>query len=746
MMRWSIVRTIWFREVRDQLRDRRTILMLLVVPLILYPGIGVTMGYLLTLFAEQPITIGVAGAELLQEHSPATADRYRLKALPPLLEGDHFAENLSSKPEASKPLRVVRGSETELEARLKRGEIQAYLVFSPEFVEDLRRGQKAPLQVKLRGEEPPDDAPPSTPDKPRTLVTTNDRSQLAFDRLRPVLLAWRQEIVKSRMRLLQAPNEQYSDPFQLPRLSLKAERAASRIFPFLIVMMSLTGALYPAIDVCAGEKERGTMETLLISPASRAEIVTGKFLTVWLFSTVSALLNLASLGFTAWQFSSSGAAYTGGELALPLPGPTALAWGFVLLLPLAAFFSAVCVALAVYARSTKEGQYYLMPLTIVTLLLTFASLMPGTELTAFYSLIPITGASLLLQELMNARSADQVPWLYLGPVLLPLAVYCYLALQWAVHQFNREDVLFREAERLDLGLWVRRLLREKEPLPTPGEAMVCFVLILLLRWFISINTPPERLLQGSAVLQIAGIAMPALLMAILLTSRPLLTLRLLWPRLPLVKGPGAGVRLVALLGWTALAIVLALAAHGPLLAILKAVAERFPQLLEHFEELGKRLIGDLPLWQLLLLFALLPAVCEELAFRGFILNGLATRLGGGSAILVSSLLFAFAHGDAFRVLPTFPLGVILALLATRSGSLYPGMLFHAIHNGLALSVGWWSKQVEEGRVEPSWLLSDQGIYDLRAVIGSAALLLVLICLLLCWPPVRPQSVADNSET
>ena len=76
-----------------------------------------------------------------------------------------------------------------------------------------------------------------------------------------------------------------------------------RIFPFLLVIMALTGAFYPAVDLCAGEKERGTMETLLISPASRPEIVLGKFFTVMLASMSTALLNLVSMGLTGLQIA-----------------------------------------------------------------------------------------------------------------------------------------------------------------------------------------------------------------------------------------------------------------------------------------------------------------------------------------------------------------------------------------------------------------------------------------------------------
>src|SRR5207247_1885269 len=148
----------------------------------------------------------------------------------------------------------------------------------------------------------------------------------------------------------------------------------ARVVPVLLVLWSLTGALYPAVDLCAGEKERGTMETLLISPAGRAEIVYGKFLAIWVFSTATALLNLVSMGVTVWRFSS--------VLPSDLFRPVSLFWCLLLLLPLSAFFSALCLAIGAYARSSKEGQYYLMPLFLVTLPLVFLSF--TVSLDAFY--------------------------------------------------------------------------------------------------------------------------------------------------------------------------------------------------------------------------------------------------------------------------------------------------------------------------------------------------------------------------
>src|SRR5262249_17398204 len=154
--------------------------------------------------------------------------------------------------------------------------------------------------------------------------------------IRLVLEPWREALKEARFRRAGLPPH-FDEPFRiaLPGLEVKPAMQQifdllTRIFPFILVLWSLAGALYPAVDLCAGEKERGTMETLLISPAQREEIVWGKFLTIWVFSAVTALLNLVSMALTSWAFSSK---LVGGTLHV-----AALAWSLVLLLPLSAFF------------------------------------------------------------------------------------------------------------------------------------------------------------------------------------------------------------------------------------------------------------------------------------------------------------------------------------------------------------------------------------------------------------------------
>ena len=141
--------------------------------------------------------------------------------------------------------------------------------------------------------------------------SVDEPSQITYYRVREVLDRWKRGIVDARTKKDKLP-QGYAQPIQVTGMDLATRQEVggsvwSKIFPFLLVIMSLTGAFYPAVDLCAGEKERGTMETLLISPATRGEIVMGKFLTVMLASVTTAVLNLVSMGLTGIVMAGQGA-------------------------------------------------------------------------------------------------------------------------------------------------------------------------------------------------------------------------------------------------------------------------------------------------------------------------------------------------------------------------------------------------------------------------------------------------------
>ncbi|MCY2967762.1 MAG: CPBP family intramembrane metalloprotease, partial [Planctomycetota bacterium] len=413
-----------------------------------------------------------------------------------------------------------------------------------------------------------------------------------------------------------------------------------------------------------------------------------KFVTVMLFSMTTAMLNLVSTGFTGKQLLAMAPAQGAGG-SFDLPPVTTLVWLGVLLVPLSALFSALALALATFAKSSKEGQYYLTPLLMVTMGLTVFCLTPGTELTPQLCLLPVVGPALLLKGLLLSPAQAGSVGVYILPVLVSSCVYSGLALWWAVELFHREEVLFREGERFELVPWLKDLWRTRGELPTFAQAATCFSLIMLLQFFASgwFPKPPtdatsvERgtmMLQQVIMQQCLVIAGPACLMAVALTRNPQRTLRL--------RG--------ASLGWIAGGAALALCLHPPTVELQERMKWFFgelpPAAKGMFESLGD---PEIPIGLLFVAIAVAPAICEELAFRGFILSGFGSRGRFVLAILFSSLMFGAVHMIPQQVLNAGLLGTLLGWMAVRSGSLLPGFAFHLVNNALGL----W-----HGRVGTPW--------------------------------------------
>ncbi|HWL11105.1 MAG TPA: ABC transporter permease subunit/CPBP intramembrane protease [Planctomicrobium sp.] len=745
------VNLIFQREVRDQLRDRRTLFMVAILPLLLYPALGIGMVQMTVTFSEQLRRVVIVGADQLPEPSllaegkldptylefPEQADN--LRAITDLPNGLDQETDSSVKEELKTFLdqvevrrdRILSLAEVQakidrlpsgsplvepliVEERTLRQEVEQWFSAAPAqvlivFPRDFRSQYDAAteaLRERIASGEAENDDRFSLP-RPIVLHNSADeKSEVAYQRVRRALRGWETSLLESRLKMANLPA---SLPHPVPLITVDlaepdkiAANVWSKIFPALLVIMAVTGAFYPAIDLGAGEKERGTMETLLISPATRTEIVYGKFLTVMLFSFSTALLNLCSMGFTGkHMLSSIGAARATPLGDLSFPPLSSLMWVVLLAIPLAALFSALSLSLAMFARSSKEGQYYLTPLLLVTMGLTMFCLNPSVELTPYYSVLPVTGPALLLKALLLGSNSETLLF-YAVPVLFSSCIYSGMALWWAVEQFQREDILFREAERFSPGLWLRHLLREKEPTPSFAEAAVCFVLIVMLQFLFltSMQGSPElldssfKMVTVQMIYLIATVGAPPIFMAILLTSRPLKTLKIAWPRPSMLV----------------VGIILAFSLQPLALELMSWLDPYFPPLPPGAKQLMEAMASNaVPLWLSLAAFALAPAVCEELAFRGFILSGLQHSGRRWLPILLSAVLFGVIHMIPKQQFNAALLGIVIGLLAARSGSLLPGVIFHAIFNGcqvLAMRVqaeeinnGVWKWFVQIGEVD-----------------------------------------------
>jgi sodium transport system permease protein len=686
-MNWSNVKLIFLREFRDQLRDRRTLFMIAVLPLLLYPLMGMSFFQITQFMREQAIRVLVIGA-------PESSE------LPPLIEKNRFAANLFTGPKNADLLQLtVRPPEAEgkqdsvEQARLDMlsGNYEVVVYFPPNFAQQFARFRQSLIQTPGGQPQPGGKAPDVTISSVEVYPNlAKDASKAAYRRVSDVLDRWREAIGRQNLADSHVPASA-AKPFEIDTLDVAEEgqhKAAlwSKVLPFVLLIWALTGAFYPAIDLCAGEKERGTLETLLSSPAERIEIVWGKLLTIMLFSMATAILNLASMAITGSFVLSQ----------LPNLGPPpglAIVWLLVALVPVSALFSALCLALAAFARSTKEGQYYLMPLMLITMPLTMLPMAPGVELNLGNSLIPITGVVLLLRSMLEGNYVAALP--YIPLVVAVTLCCCWLAIRWATNQFNTESVLFRESERWGVGLWVKHLLRDREATPNFSEAMFCGLLILMIKFFLGFAVrAPEGVhdfIVLASVTQLVVVLTPALFMTIMLTRSPAQTLLL---RRPPWFAPIA-------------AVLLAVALH-PTVNLLQSVIMRVYPLNEQLAEALHRMESGFSdnLWPMLLVVGVLPAICEELAFRGFILSGFR-RLGHKwTAIVLSSIFFGATHAIFQQSLVALLVGVVIGFMAIQSGSLLPGVLFHIVHNSMALIVQQVAPALTEDQHWLHWLMRD----------------------------------------
>jgi len=701
-MNWQNVKLIFLREVRDQLRDRRTLFMIFVLPLLMYPLLGMSILQVSQFLREQP-------TKILMVNLPQLAD------LPPLLIDDHFNPQWLSDPtqqhlfdllltnENDTPATIPDQAATEEKIRraIQNDEYQAAVVFPADFAQQLQRFR---IQLRQRSGSAAQtrEAEPAVPNPFIYCNTANEKSHLAYTRLSNLLRAWADAVAKQNLKDSQLP-ELAARPFEFQRqdVSEPQQRTAamwSKILPFVLLLWALTGAFYPAVDLCAGEKERGTLETLLCSPAQRSEIVTGKLFTVMLFSMMTSILNLLSMGLTgALVIAHLPAADEAARLGVP--PLVSQVWLVLALVPVSALFGALCIALAAFARSTREGQYYLMPLVLVTLPLVILPMGPGMELNLGNSLIPLTGLVLLLRSLLEGSYLAALPYI---PIVVGVTLLCCLmAVRWAIEQFNKESVLFRESERLDVSLWLRHLVRDRSDTPTAAEALACGILILMISFFMgfAISAPANfgDYFKIIVVTQLVVVLTPAALMTVMFTRSPKQTLLLRWP-----------------VWWTLSAAVLLAVAFEPIILVLRVAVEQLYPLSPAavaVQESMQKALGEAPnLGWVILLLGLVPAICEELAFRGFILSGFRHLGHKWRAIVLSSLFFAITHWMFQQSVIACLLGAVIAFIAVQTGSIVPGMLFHFTHNSLLLISAEFSEQPRFQKFF-IWLSEKQYIYS-----------------------------------
>jgi len=391
---------IYRKELTDTLRDRRTILSTIVLPILMFPVL--TLGF------------GFVAAKSMQ--------KVQREGSTIMLLGETNAPTLAETVRKTEGIRIIPASE-DYAMRIGDKKLHAALEFPSQFEADVNANRQQVVKIyNFAGE---------------------TRSQVAVSLLRRILGGYRDQLVEARL-MQNGLSKEVLRPFESKEENVAPPEkvggnAIGGLFPYLIIFLCFMGALAPAIDLTVGEKERGTIETILASPVNRVDLVVGKFLMVFTASIVTAAVSLASFALTfslpflaAMEFSRKGQV----PFDISVTGVAAVLF---MMLPLTIMFAAVLMTISVWSKTSKEANSYVAPLMLLVLMPAMAALVPGFDLNARLALIPVLNVSLVSREVLTGN----YPWLLILLVFGSSCAYAASALSLVVAAFKRESILFR---------------------------------------------------------------------------------------------------------------------------------------------------------------------------------------------------------------------------------------------------------------------------------------------------------------
>lgn len=476
------------------------------------------------------------------------------------------------------------------------------------------------------------------------------------------------------------------------------------ILPFLLVLSLLMGTMYPAIDVTAGEKERGTLETLLTLPVSNREIIFSKFFTVAIIGIISALLNIVSIAFMGTYMirlmgdamESMGISFAGIDIGKFIP---AIIFTVLAILAFSLFISAVTMCITSLAKSYKEANNYITPLMLVVMLTGYIGFIPNIELTHTMALVPVANICLMIKNLLLFK----VEYNLVAVVLVSNVLYAIVAVLILSRIYDSENVLFDEG-KFSLKLFERRSNMKKGGVPTTGDAW--FMVVFVMFAYLYLGSVLEMKYGFGGIFGIQMIIFVLPLLYVLYTKRSILQTysfrKTKFMNFVAALFMGCGAMLIGII-------------------LTSFVSMLFPT---EAEMVSSGLMNELMSDNELLTFAvvaLTPAICEEMLFRGFLFSAFRGRYKIVVSVLLTAVIFGVYHMSIVRFFTTALLGAALAVIVYYSDSIFPAMMMHAINNGIAVLQMYHPDTMEN--IFPLFAVEEPGIME-SIVVSTMGILLL----------------------
>lgn len=653
--------TLFKRELTDILRDKKTLFMMLVVPIIIYPLLIIGMTFLMS---------SVMNSQAEKTYLVAFDEEDELAA--------KIADIIENNPDKlSYKLEIVQKSDCK--KALEAGDIDIYV------------SKASDGRIAL------------------CYLSAKDRSNTALDALTDAFEIYREELQKERIDEAGLDADYLLNPIHYEGEDLSSTEESvgnmiGSIIPFFIVTMILLGALYPSIDVTAGEKERGTLETLLTLPITNFEMIMSKFLAVSCIACVSAILNVFSMG-GAMAFLVSSSMSLAEDINLEIHYETFIP-GILFTLVVMVFFAllvtAVCMCTCVFAKNFKEANNYVTPVMLIFMFGSYAAMIPDLELTAQTAAIPIVNVALLVEGLFQF----QYNYGLFAIVLFSNVAYSLLAILILGKIYNSEAVLFSEGLS-SVRIFTRRSEMKENQMPGYGDLILLLCIVLLLIFYVGTFAQLKFGFFGVAVQQLIILLCPLVYAwYIKADKKQLFSAQIIKP--------------LQLAG----SVMIGIAAFVGALILGALLMPIFPESAKGLTQLDDMLVNQ-PVYLLVLVVALMPAIGEELLFRGFVMGTLKKRCRPVVAIVVTTLIFAAYHMSLIKMFTIGIVGLGLTLVTYKTGSIAASMCVHFMNNLLSVLITKYPTQIQ--RVLPVLFKDRLSVSDMLLLAA-----VVLICATVGW--------------
>ena len=628
-MNWRQIFLLYRKELLEFVRDRRTFLVMILVPALLYPGIIIVTSELAAKQIQNQskksyivgVQKGFESSELIQKISEV--------------------ENLS----------ISVGDKVDFE------KYHLFIKPSEKFNDSLEGLATAELTVSYQ--------------------SADNSSRFAFDKVNQVIRQYTDDLVDRRLKD-KGISADFIDPIRLIQdkvdKEVESRFLAGGILPGIMLVMLVVGCGLIAQEISAGEKERGTLETILCSPLSRLELVCGKYLTVATVGFASALINLACMSFTIANFASfMGAGRT--SIFANFDIPLSIIPVILLCLVLVSFLvSGMTLIAASLARTVQEAGQYMIPITLLLSLPVIFSSLPGVELEGMNRFVPFLNFCLLFKNLMIMKAG----FFDVFAVVISTTVFALMVIYILIKIYNSESALFNHEGRSTIG-FNRASLKTKMS-PESDDSILAFLVMLPVFFFVMNNLQKIGLGPSVLISQWGLFFLGSLLFLKYFKIDLKGSLSL--------NNPGAKNLIVCFLltpvCFLTVVYIHLLLRHLGLSGYEQETVDVMAQLTNEYTFLGT-----------IAIISLTPAVCEEVFFRGLILSGIKKEFSTKGCVILQAVMFGVAHYSIFRFAGTAFMGALLTIVLLRTRSILCTAIMHFTFNSFSCLIWAYSMGGDE---------------------------------------------------